>query len=129
MTVGIVPAQIAPFVVARIGYAQARRLATYGLRLDAEDALRIGLVHEVADNHGELLAKGAAAVNQVLRCSPQAVAETKQLVRASVREPLGPRSTRPPTCSPLRWPAMRARASAPSSRSASRRGSKKIERL
>ena len=90
VTVGIVPAQIAPFVVARIGYAQARRLATYGLRLDAEAALRIGLVHEVADNHGELLAKGAAAVNQVLRCSPQAVAETKQLVRASVREPLGP---------------------------------------
>ena len=35
VTVGLVPAQIAPFVVARIGYAQARRMATYGLRLDA----------------------------------------------------------------------------------------------
>jgi isohexenylglutaconyl-CoA hydratase len=90
VTVGLVPAQIAPFVVARIGYTQARRLATYGLRLDAEAALRIGLVHEIAENHGELMAKGAAAINQVLRCSPEAVAETKQLVRASVREPLGP---------------------------------------
>ena len=49
VTVGIVPAQIAPFVVARIGYTQARRLATFGLRLDAEEALRIGLVHEMAE--------------------------------------------------------------------------------
>jgi isohexenylglutaconyl-CoA hydratase len=90
VTVGVIPAQIAPFVVARIGYAQARRLVTYGLRLDAGVALRIGLVHEIADNHGELRTMGADAVNQVLRCSPQAVAETKLLVRTSVREPLGP---------------------------------------
>lgn len=90
VTVGVIPAQIAPFVVARIGYAQARRLVTYGLRLDAETALRIGLVHEIAGNHGDLRTMGADAVNQVLRCSPQAVAETKRLVRISVREPLGP---------------------------------------
>jgi isohexenylglutaconyl-CoA hydratase len=88
-TVGLVPAQIAPFLVQRIGYTQARRMATYGLRLDAHEALRIGLVHEVADDHGELMLKGAAAVNQCLRCAPDAVAETKRLVRASLREPLG----------------------------------------
>ena len=52
--------------------------------------LRIGLVHEVADGRDDLMAKGVAAINQCLRCSPEAVAETKQLVRASVREPLGP---------------------------------------
>src|SRR5438552_2429876 len=78
------------FELARIGYTQARRLATYGLRLDAGAALRVGLVHEIADSRHDLLAKGAAAVNQVLRCSPEAIAETKKLVRASVREPLGP---------------------------------------
>jgi isohexenylglutaconyl-CoA hydratase len=90
VTVGLVPAQIAPFVVARIGYAQARRMATYGLRLGAEDALRVGLVHEVADGRGNLLARGVAAVNQCLRCAPEAVAETKRLVRASQRDPFGP---------------------------------------
>jgi isohexenylglutaconyl-CoA hydratase len=90
VTVGVIPAQIAPFVVARIGYAQARRLVTYGLRLDAAAALRIGLVHEVADNHGDLMTMGVDAANHVLRCSPQAVVETKRLVRTSVREPLGP---------------------------------------
>ena len=35
------------------------------------------------------MAKGVAAVNQVLRCAPQAFAETKRLVRASLTEPLG----------------------------------------
>jgi isohexenylglutaconyl-CoA hydratase len=89
VTVGLVPAQIAPFVVARIGVTQARRLATYGLRLGAAEAQRIGLVHEVADNHADLMSKGVAAINQCLRCSPQAVAETKKLVRMSAREALG----------------------------------------
>ncbi len=91
VTVGIVPAQITPFLVQRIGYAQTRRLATFGLRLAAEDAQRIGLVHEIAEGRDELMAKGVAAVNQCLRCAPQAVAETKRLVRASLPErPLGP---------------------------------------
>jgi isohexenylglutaconyl-CoA hydratase len=90
VTVGLVPAQIAPFLAARIGYTQARRMANFGLRLGAEEALRVGLVHELAEGREELLAKGVAAVNQVLRCAPEAVAGTKQLVRASLREPLGP---------------------------------------
>jgi isohexenylglutaconyl-CoA hydratase len=89
VTVGLVPAQIAPFLAARIGYTHARRMVSFGLRLGAEEALRVGLVHELADGHDDLLTRGVAAVNQVLRCAPRAVAETKQLVRASLREPLG----------------------------------------
>jgi isohexenylglutaconyl-CoA hydratase len=89
VTVGIVPAQITPFLVQRIGYAQARRLAAFGLRFSAGEAQRIGLVHELADGRDELMAKGVAAVNQCLRCAPDAVAETKRLVRASLTEPLG----------------------------------------
>ena len=89
VTVGLLPAQIAPFVVRRIGYAQARRLAACGLRLSAEEAQRIGFVHELADGRDDLMVKGVAAVNQVLRCAPHAFAETKRLVRASLTEPLG----------------------------------------
>jgi len=89
VTVGIVPAQITPFVVQRIGYAQARRLTAYGLRLGAEEALRVGLAHEIADGRDDLMAKGVAAVNQCLRCAPGAIAETKRLVRASLAGPLG----------------------------------------
>src|SRR5262249_56475157 len=89
-TVGLVPPQIAPFLTARIGYTQARRLASFGLRLDADEALRIGLVHELADGPDELIAKGVRAVNQVLRCAPQAVARTKKLVRTRPRQPATP---------------------------------------
>ena len=42
--IGIPPAQIAPFVAARIGVPQARRLALTGVRFDGREALRIGLV-------------------------------------------------------------------------------------
>jgi isohexenylglutaconyl-CoA hydratase len=90
VTVGLVPAQIAPFLAARIGHAQARRMASFGLRLGAAEALRVGLVHELAAGRDDLLAKGVAAVNQVLSCAPDAVAETKRLVRTALREPLGP---------------------------------------
>jgi isohexenylglutaconyl-CoA hydratase len=88
VTVGVVPAQITPFLVQRVGYGEARRLVAFGLRLTAEEALRIGLVHETAEGRGELVAKGVAVVNQCLRCAPQAVAETKRLVRASLPERL-----------------------------------------
>ena len=114
VTVGIVPAQITPFIVQRIGTAQARRLAAFGLRLGADEAQRIGLVHEVADNHGELVDKGAAAINQCLRCAPGAVAETKKLVRSHRARGWAPCSTTHRRCSLPRWRAMPRRASAPS---------------
>src|SRR5262245_31548629 len=87
VTVGLVPAQIAPFLAARIGDRQARRMASFGLRFGAEEALRIGLVHELAEGPDDLIAKGVRAVNQVLRCAPQAVAETKKLVRTCLSLP------------------------------------------
>src|SRR3954467_15223255 len=44
---GIVPAVISPFALAKIGPGAARRYFVTGERFDAETALRIGLVHEV----------------------------------------------------------------------------------
>src|SRR5262249_25201437 len=90
VTVGIVPAQIAPFLLARIGYAEARRMASCGVTLSAQEALRLNLVHEVADGPAALAAKAAAAVSQCLRCAPTALAATKRLVRAARHTPLGP---------------------------------------
>src|SRR5918994_4853450 len=45
---GIAPATVAPFVVRKIGFSQARALFLTGERFDAEEAREIGLVHEVA---------------------------------------------------------------------------------
>ncbi|MDO9322767.1 MAG: enoyl-CoA hydratase/isomerase family protein, partial [Pseudomonas sp.] len=44
-SLGILPAQIAPFVVKRIGLTQTRRLALTAARFDGAEALRLGLVH------------------------------------------------------------------------------------
>ena len=51
-SLGVVPAQIAPFLVERLGYSQAKRLAVTGGRLDAAAALALGLVHEVTTTDG-----------------------------------------------------------------------------
>jgi isohexenylglutaconyl-CoA hydratase len=77
---GLVPAQIAPFLVERVGASQARRLAVTGGKLSAAQALAIGLVHEVHDDGAALDEALAAMLAQALRCAPQAVAATKALM-------------------------------------------------
>ncbi|MDW8338022.1 MAG: enoyl-CoA hydratase-related protein [Thermoleophilia bacterium] len=74
---GIVPAVIAPFVLARIG-AHARRYFLTGERFDAETALRIGLVSEVAEDAGSACER---IVEDLLRGGPIAVREAKRLAR------------------------------------------------
>jgi len=78
-SLGVVPAQIAPYLVERIGYSQAKRLAVTGARIGADAALAIGLVHEVhaADALDAALARVLA---DILQCAPDAVAQTKRLV-------------------------------------------------
>ena len=74
---GIIPAVISPFVLPKIG-AQARRYFLTGERFDAKTALRIGLVHEVAD---ELDAAVEQVVSELLSSGPNAVREAKRLIR------------------------------------------------
>ena len=74
---GIVPAVISPFVLPRIG-AAARRYFLTGERFDAAEALRIGLVSEVAVDAGE---RAEQIVRDILEGGPIAVREAKRLVR------------------------------------------------
>ena len=74
---GIIPAVISPFVLPKIG-ANARRYFLTGERFDAGTALRIGLVHEVAE---ELDRAVAGIVGQLLTSGPEAVREGKRLIR------------------------------------------------
>ena len=74
---GIIPAVISPFVLAKIG-SSARRLFTTGERFDAETALRIGLVDEVADDPDAAV---DAVVAELLTSGPEAAREAKRLVR------------------------------------------------
>ena len=75
--IGIIPAVISPFVLPKIG-AHARRYFLTGERFGADVALRIGLVHEVADNGEEAVSE---IVEALLAGGPVAVREAKRLVR------------------------------------------------
>jgi methylglutaconyl-CoA hydratase len=74
---GIIPAVVSPFVLPRLG-AHARRYFLTGERFDADTALRIGLVEEVA---GALDAAVERLVTELLSSGPQAVREAKKLMR------------------------------------------------
>jgi isohexenylglutaconyl-CoA hydratase len=78
-SMGVVPAQIAPFLVERLGYSQAKRLAVTGGKLNAAAALQIGLVHAVSAP-ATLGAALDAVLRDILACAPQALAATKALM-------------------------------------------------
>ncbi|MEY8264276.1 MAG: enoyl-CoA hydratase-related protein [Bermanella sp.] len=77
---GIIPAQIAPFVVQRVGLTQARRLALLGERIDGDAALAMGMVHYVTDSKEAMQAQLERVLVKVKRCAPQANADTKALM-------------------------------------------------
>ncbi len=79
-SLGVLPAQIAPFLVERLGYSEAKRIAVTGCRLDAREALAIRLVHEVCPA-ADLEAAVARTTRDILNCAPGALAATKALVR------------------------------------------------
>jgi methylglutaconyl-CoA hydratase len=71
---GIIPAVISPFVLAKIGSGAARRYFLTGERFRADAALRIGLVSDIG--------VGAdAAIAELLTSGPEAARAAKQLVR------------------------------------------------
>jgi methylglutaconyl-CoA hydratase len=75
---GIIPAVISPFVFAKIGAGAARRFFLTGERFDAETALRVGLVNEVAD---DLDATVDRFVDEILKSGPEATRAAKRLAR------------------------------------------------
>ncbi|HYN61107.1 MAG TPA: enoyl-CoA hydratase-related protein [Rubrivivax sp.] len=81
-SIGLVPAQIAPFLVERLGYSVAKRLAVTGATLDAQAALDLRLVHEVHANSALPNALDKT-LQQILRCAPGAIAQTKALLARS----------------------------------------------
>lgn len=79
---GVVPAQIAPFVVARIGLTQARKMALLGNWVSGGEAKALGLVHEVTDSGPAMDAALAGVLKRVRGTAPGANALTKKLLLA-----------------------------------------------
>jgi methylglutaconyl-CoA hydratase len=82
---GLIPATIGPYVVARMGEAMARRVFFSARLFGAEEAVRLGLLARAVPE-ADLDAGVEAEVAPYLSCAPRAVAEAKRLVRD-----LGPR--------------------------------------
>jgi len=82
-TLGVPPAQIAPFVAARIGVARTRRLSLTAQRFDGREAERLGLVDHACAGAAALETALAQTLAGIMRCSPHANAVTKRLILAS----------------------------------------------
>lgn len=77
---GLPPAQIAPFLVERIGLTAARRLCLTGAQFDGAQALSLGLVHECCSDAADLQLRLQAIVADVMACAPRANAVTKAIL-------------------------------------------------
>jgi len=82
-SLGIPPAQIAPYLVARLGERHVRRLAMTGARIDGREAAAVGLADYYCEADEQRDATLATLLGQIGRCAPGANAVTKRLIQAS----------------------------------------------
>lgn len=80
--IGLSPAVISPFVVAAMGERAARRYFLSAEAFDATQAEKFGLLHEVVKDEAALEEKANGLIQALLNNSPQAMAKTKQLIKA-----------------------------------------------
>lgn len=77
---GNVPAQIAPFVINRLGWSHGRRLLLTGAPIDAAEAHRVGLVNGWLPDADDLENAASRLLSSLSRCDPGAVKNAKSLL-------------------------------------------------
>ncbi|MBE9606651.1 enoyl-CoA hydratase/isomerase family protein [Acetobacteraceae bacterium H6797] len=80
--VGLVPAQILPWVARRVGRMAAGRMALEAAPIDGLEAARLGLVNETLPNTAAMEAAVAASIANLMKGAPRALAGTKALLAA-----------------------------------------------
>ena len=78
---GVIPATIAPYIIARMGEAKARRVFMSSRIFDAEEAVALNLLAKAVAPE-DLDAAVEVEVAAYLKCAPGAVADAKALARA-----------------------------------------------
>ena len=84
---GILPAIVSPYVLAKIGASAARELFLTGMRFDAARAKEIGLVHAVVPAD-QLDRRVADYVKEILSAAPEAIATAKELLKKVAERPV-----------------------------------------
>ena len=85
---GILPAVVAPYLMAAIGERQCRRYLLSAERFSAAEAYRIGLVHEIVPGEEELDEAIGEIIDSLLKNGPNAQAECKALLRIIAGQPI-----------------------------------------
>ncbi|MGH8514287.1 MAG: enoyl-CoA hydratase-related protein, partial [Gammaproteobacteria bacterium] len=79
LRLGLLPAMIAPYILQAIGARETLRLAISAEAIDAEEALRIGLVHRIVKPTA-LDQATETQIEHVLKSAPTAIAEFKRMI-------------------------------------------------
>src|SRR5688572_631548 len=88
--IGVIPAMISPYVIAAIGERMARRYFITGEEMDAAEAWRIGLVHDIVEE-AELNGAVSGMLAQLYSSGPKAVAAAKKLIPLAAHAGIGQR--------------------------------------
>ena len=84
-SLGIPPAQIAPFVTERVGLTQARRLMLTGAKFNGEQAVHLGVAHLLAQDSDDMQSLCQTVLDQIAHCAPGANATTKAIIFETTR--------------------------------------------
>ena len=82
---GLTPANISPYLIARLGVSNARRILINAHFFNAEEGVQLGLIHK-AVRPGELDEAIGRELESCLACAPGAIAMTKELIRNVSRQ-------------------------------------------
>jgi methylglutaconyl-CoA hydratase len=84
---GLIPAVISPYVIAKIGEKYARRYFLTAERFAASEAYRIGLVHEIVPDEDGLDTAVGEIVDILLANGPKSMGAAKRLIHSVVNQP------------------------------------------
>jgi len=76
--------------VKRIGLTQTRRMALFGNRIKAQEAVNLGLIHQVVEDTEQLEVEINKAIKLAIKCAPAASRATKALIHCVEHEALNP---------------------------------------
>ncbi len=85
---GIVAGLVAPLLVFRIGGGQAAHLLLTGNLIDAQEAFRIGVFHQLV-THEHTWLRAVEVAGECAACAPESLLLTKKLLNETIGEHLG----------------------------------------
>ena len=79
--IGLTPAQIAPYVINKVGFQQAKKLMLLAESFSGQEAFDMGMADYICHNEKDLNSHINDIIEQVQLCSPNAIAVTKRLLK------------------------------------------------